>query len=55
MSSRLRVLLAQQLAELVPLGLLHLAAEIGGGHAMCLVADDQVVFRRGFQLRAQLA
>ena len=52
-SRRLRVRVPSSLPELVALRLLHLAAEIGGRHAVRFVADDEVPVWRGLQLRFQ--
>ncbi len=45
---------AEQFAELVALGLLYLAAEVRGRHAMSFVADNQVPIGRRLELRLQL-
>jgi hypothetical protein len=44
---------AEQPTELVTLRFLNLSAEIGSGHAVGLVADHQIPFRCGGQLRFQ--
>ena len=45
---------AEELAELVAPGLLHLAAEVRSGHAVGLVADDEVPVRGGLELGLQV-
>lgn len=45
---------SQQLAELVALGFLNLAAEIGRGHAVGFIANDQIPIAGSFEFSFQL-